>query len=308
MKANNALKKAASNVAAAKTNEPKSIKDLVKQMQPEIAKALPSVMTPERFTRIVISAVSGNKDLQACTAQSFLGAMMNAAQLGVEPNTPLGQAYLIPYKNRKEGTVECQFQLGYKGLLDLAYRTGEYQSIAAYTVYENDFFEYELGLDAVLKHKPAMSNRGNAIAYYAVYHLKNGGNGFVVMSREDVEQHKKKYSKAYNSPWNSDFDAMAKKTVIKQLLKYAPLKSELASAIAQDGTVKTFDGKETDMSLVADQSDYYDIEPVEEDDGVTVDPETGEVLMDGMTSAEVDAMLAAEELEVREKEEMQNEE
>ena len=81
MKANNALKKAASNVATAKTNEPKSIKDLVKQMQPEIAKALPSVMTPERFTRIVISAVSGNKDLQACTAKSFLGAMMNAAQL-----------------------------------------------------------------------------------------------------------------------------------------------------------------------------------------------------------------------------------
>lgn len=304
MKANNALKKAASNVETAKTNEPKSIKDLVKQMQPEIAKALPSVMTPERFTRIVISAVSGNKDLQACTAQSFLGAMMNAAQLGVEPNTPLGQAYLIPYKNRKEGTVECQFQLGYKGLLDLAYRTGEYQSIAAYTVYENDFFEYELGLESILKHKPAMSNRGNAIAYYAVYRLKNGGNGFVVMSREDVEQHKKKYSKAYNSPWNSDFDAMAKKTVIKQLLKYAPLKSELASAIAQDGTVKAFDGKETDMSLVADQSDYYDIEPVAEDNGVTVDDETGELLLDGMTSAEVDAMLAAEE----KTEEQENEE
>ena len=71
-------------------------------MQPEIAKALPSVMTPERFTRIVISAVSGNKDLQACTAKSFLGAMMNAAQLGVEPNTPLGQAYLIPYKTERK--------------------------------------------------------------------------------------------------------------------------------------------------------------------------------------------------------------
>lgn len=97
-------------------------------------KALPSVITPERFTRMVLTALSSTPKLQTCTPQSFLGAMMQAAQLGVEPNTPLGQAYLIPYGN------VCQFQLGYKGLMDLAYRSGEVSSIQAHEVHENDTF------------------------------------------------------------------------------------------------------------------------------------------------------------------------
>ena len=100
--------------AAAQGMKPQDEKNVmqgyIKQMQGEIRKALPSVMTPERFTRIVLSALSSNPQLQQTTPQSFLGAMMTAAQLGVEPNTPLGQAYLLPYKNK--GVLECQFQLG----------------------------------------------------------------------------------------------------------------------------------------------------------------------------------------------------
>ena len=110
----------------------------IKQMESEIKKALPSVITPERFTRIVLSALSSSPKLAQTTPQSFLGAMMTAAQLGVEPNTPLGQAYLIPYLNH--GTLECQFQLGYKGLIDLAYRSGEVSVIQAQVVYDNDDF------------------------------------------------------------------------------------------------------------------------------------------------------------------------
>lgn len=91
-------------------NGVRSIKDLVVQMGPQIAKALPTVLTPERFTRMVLTAMSTNPQLQQCTPNSFLGAMMQAAQLGVEPNTPLGQAYLIPYRNH--GNLEVQFQLG----------------------------------------------------------------------------------------------------------------------------------------------------------------------------------------------------
>ena len=101
-----------------------SMQQYIKQMESEIKKALPSVLTPERFTRIVLSALSTNPKLGECTPQSFLGAMMTAAQLGVEPNTPLGQAYLLPYWNSRNNCYECQFQLGYKGLLDLAYRSG----------------------------------------------------------------------------------------------------------------------------------------------------------------------------------------
>lgn len=102
--------------AAAQKNEvttakaPKTMRDYVKSMEGEIAKALPSVITPERFTRMVFTALSANPKLQECTPQSFLGAMMTAAQLGVEPNTALGQAYILPYRNH--GRMEASFQLG----------------------------------------------------------------------------------------------------------------------------------------------------------------------------------------------------
>ena len=210
-------------MAARKTNQPDGVKNmqqLVLSMQDQIKKALPSVLTGERFSRMILTAMSSTTQLQQCTPKSFLGAMMQAAQLGVEPNTPLGQAYLIPYKNK--GTLECSFQLGYKGLIDLAYRSGEVKDIQAHEVHENDVFEYELGLEPKLKHVPATSNRGPVIMYYAVFHTKDGGYGFEVMSAEDIREHAKKYSKAYSSgysPWTTNFDEMAKKTVLKKCLK-----------------------------------------------------------------------------------------
>ena len=85
---------------------------MVNQLLPQIRKALPSIMTPERFTRITITAIQNNPKLAQCSPVSFLTAMMNAAQLGLEPNTPLGQAYLIPYWNSKTRSYECQFQIG----------------------------------------------------------------------------------------------------------------------------------------------------------------------------------------------------
>ena len=143
--------------SAVKTNDGKTNMQLyIKQMQGEIKKALPSVITPERFTRIVLSALSTNPKLAQTTPQSFLAAMMTAAQLGVEPNTPLGQAYLIPYFNGKTRCSECQFQLGYKGLIDLAYRSGEVSMIQAQVVYENDEFSFSFGLEPALKHVPIL--------------------------------------------------------------------------------------------------------------------------------------------------------
>lgn len=268
--------------AAAKTQ--RSMKGLIVSMEGQIAKALPSVITPERFTRMVLTAMSTNKDLQLCTPNSFLGAMMQAAQLGVEPNTPLGQAYLIPYKNK--GALECQFQLGYKGLIDLAYRSGEVKDIQAHEVHENDTFEYELGLEPKLKHIPAMKNRGAVIMYYAIFHTKDGGYGFNVMSVDDVQEHARKYSKSYGSsfsPWKSNFDEMAKKTVLKRCLKYAPIKTEFARSISADETIKTTIA--ADMAEAADETDYIDAEVIEkeeheviEEKGRTVDAATGEVL------------------------------
>ena len=196
--------------------------------------------------------------------------MMNSAQLGLEPNTPLGQAYLIPYKNH--GTLEAQFQIGYKGLIDLAYRSGQVKTIYAEAVYENDEFEYELGLNPKLVHKPAIKDRGDVIYYYAVFKLTNGGEGFTVMSKDDIERHKNRFSKAANagfSPWSTNYDEMAKKTVIKKVLKYAPLSTDIQSQIAQDETIKR--DISADMTLVNDEVEYVDV----------VDEETGEVVENG---------------------------
>lgn len=251
-----------------------SMVGLIRRMEPQIRKALPSVITPERFTRIVLTALSSNPKLQACTPMSVMGAMMQAAQLGVEPNTPLGQAYLIPYGN------VCQFQLGYKGLIDLAYRSGEVSSIQAHEVHENDTFTYEYGLEPKLRHVPAQTDRGPVTFYYAVLKLKNGGVGFEVMSRDDVETFARKKSKAYNNgPWKTDFDEMAKKTVLKKVLKYAPLKTEFARAVASDESVKTMKMDEPADMLDA-PNEIYTIEnepdnPEEVPQGV--DPKTGEV-------------------------------
>lgn len=245
----------------------KTMQQYIKTMEGEIAKALPAVITPERFTRMVLSAISVNPKLAECTPKSFLGAMMTAAQLGVEPNTALGQAYLIPFRNH--GVMECQFQLGYKGLIDLAYRSGDVSIIQAHVVYENDEFTYELGLDPTLKHIPATSNRGNPIAYYAMFKTKDDGYGFEVMSIEDVRDHAKRYSKSFNNgPWQSNFDEMAKKTVLKRVLKYAPLKSDFVRGIAQDETIKT--NISSDMYAEPDQTVYAEF--------VDVDETTGEVI------------------------------
>lgn len=223
------------------TTAPKNdIKTLIKKMEPEIAKALPSVITPERFTRIALSALSTNPALADCTPKSFLAAMMTGAQLGMEVNTPLGQCYLIPYRNK--GTLEVQFQLGYKGLIDLAYRSGEVVTIQAQTVYANDEFEYEYGLEPKLRHVPAKSDRGDPVYYYAVFRTKSGGYAFEVMSIDDVKAHRDLFSKAAKagfSPWSTNFDEMAKKTVLKKVLKYAPMRTDFAKAVSADETIKT---------------------------------------------------------------------
>lgn len=249
----NMIQKATNSRALSAKNdtEDKALKTMqkyVNTMAPAIKAALPSVLTPERFTRITLTALSTNPKLATCTPASFLGAMMQSAQLGLEVNSPLGQAYLIPYGN------QCQFQIGYKGLLDLAYRSGEISSIQAHPVYDGDEFEYELGLEPKLKHKPALCDRGNLVMVYAVIKLKNGGFNFEVMSVDDCNKHRKKYSKANRSPWDTDFEAMCLKTVLKRALKYCPLKSDFIRAVSSDETIKT--EITDDMVSVPDATDY----------------------------------------------------
>ena len=153
----------------AQTPERKTMQSYIKSMEGEIKKALPSVITPERFTRIVLSAISVNPQLGSCTPASFLGAMMTSAQLGLEVNTPLGQAYVLPYRNK--GVLEAQFQLGYKGLIDLAYRSGEIEVIQAHVVHENDDFVCEYGLEPKLT--PCTGYQQPWRAHQGLRHVQN---------------------------------------------------------------------------------------------------------------------------------------
>ena len=232
-------KKAEITKGETKLTKSMSIAELIKAMEPEIRKALPEVITPERFTRMALSALNITPKLRECTPMSFLAALMNAAQLGLEPNTPLGQAYLIPYNNK--GVMECQFQIGYKGLIDLSYRNPQMQIISAQAVYENDVFEYELGLNPKLEHRPALEDRGEVRLFYGMFKLVNGGYGFEVMSKAAMDAYAREYPKAFDSsfsPWKNNYIGMAKKTVIKQALKYAPLKTDFRKALSNDETIK----------------------------------------------------------------------
>ena len=256
-------RKAETSGKEVKLTKSMSIADMIKAMQPEIKKALPEILTPERFTRMAISALNITPQLKECEPRSFLAALMNAAQLGLEPNTPLGQAYLIPFKNRKNGMVECQFVIGYKGLLDLCYRNNMVQSIQDQAVYENDFFEYELGLNPKLIHRPELEERGSIRLFYGVFKLTNGGFGFEVLSKTGMDEFARKHSRSIDSavsPWQTDYEAMAKKTMVKKVLRYAPMKTEVARALVNDNTVKI--DLASDMSEVENQA-IFDMEEME---------------------------------------------
>lgn len=239
-----------------------TILDLIKKSEPQFKMALGKAIDPERFTRIALTIVRQNPKLMQCSSMSLLGALMQSAQLGLEPNI-LGQSYIIPYNNK--GRMEAQFQIGYKGLLKLFYNSENALSIQAQEVYENDDFEFEYGLNPKLFHKPALENRGNVIAYYAVAKLKNGAEGFAVMSKADLEKFSKQYSESLKgkypqlSPWTTEFDEMAKKTVIKKVLKYMPLSTE--RFINMDETIKNFDSDTSiDMTEVPDETAYEEVD------------------------------------------------
>lgn len=227
-----------------------------KGMEAQLRAALPSVITPERFTRLVLTAISTTPKLAKCTQKSFFGAIFQAAQLGLEPNTPTGQAYLIPYGN------QCQFVIGYRGQIQLAYRSGEITDISAHVVYENDVFDYELGLTPKLTHKPTFGgNRGEPVAVYAVYHTKKGGYGMEVMGWDEALEFGRKKSMSFNNgPWKTDPEEMAKKTVVKKLLKYAPISADFARAMAADETVKNFDPAKDKPADLLDEENVLTID------------------------------------------------
>lgn len=213
------------------------VNGFIEAMRPQLARALPKHLNPDRLARIALTEVRRTPLLAKCTQESFGGALMNCAQLGLEPG-PLGEAYLIPFRNNKTKTYEVTLIVGYQGMIKLFWQSPIAKALDAQVVYENDHFEYEFGLQPKLIHRPQLSDRGKAIAYYAVASTTSGGSGFVVLSPEDIERIRTRSRAKDDGPWKTDYDAMAKKTCIRQLFKFMPKSSELANALAADETVR----------------------------------------------------------------------
>ncbi len=210
-----------------------SVVSLLEKMKPEMARCLPKHLTPERMNRIALTELRKNPKLQECDPLSFIASIMQASQLGLEPGV-LGSCYLIPFYNKDMGKYECTFMPGYRGFLDLARRSGQIVSLVARSVYSNDEFRYEFGLQEKLIHKPTMEDRGEIIAVYAVARLKDGGHQFDVMSRKEVEMIRLQSKSRNNGPWMTHYDEMAKKTVLRKLFKWLPCSVEMQKAVSLD--------------------------------------------------------------------------
>jgi len=202
-------------------------------MQAQIKAALPRHMTPERLARIVTTEIRKVPKLAECTPMSFFGAVIQCAQLGLEPGNALGHAYLLPYGK------DVQLIIGYRGMIDLARRSGQIVSIDARAVYEGDKFECTLGLNPHIDHVPDWNNvnRTNASKLqfvYAVAKLKDGGIQFDVMSRAEVEGIRARSKAGNNGPWKTDYTAMALKSVVRRLFKFLPVSIEMQTAVGLD--------------------------------------------------------------------------
>ncbi|MFD2924199.1 recombination protein RecT [Halobacillus naozhouensis] len=232
------LAKRKNNNSVEKQNNPaNTIQAYMKKMGPEFEKALPKHMDADRLGRIALTTIRQNPKLLECSIPSLMGAVMQSAQLGLEPGL-IGHCYLVPFYNGKAKQMDVQFIIGYKGMIDLARRSGHIESIYAHTVHENDEFEYELGLHPKLVHKPATGERGDMEFVYAVAHFKDGGYQFEVFSTNDVEKVKQRSKAGNNGPWKTDYEEMAKKTVIRRMFKYLPISIEIQQQASQDDTVR----------------------------------------------------------------------
>jgi recombination protein RecT len=227
------------------------LRALLDKMKDQFAMALPSHIRVERLLRLTMTAVQKEPSLLDCHLPSFLGALLECAQLGLEPNTTLGHAWLIPFRNNKQNRLECQLIPGYKGLIKLAYQSGQVASIAAYTVFERDEFDYKYGLRPRLFHRPHRgADRGAMVAVYAVADVKMISRPlFRVLEKHECESIRDRFSKSpRRGPWVDNFEDMSMKSAVRRLSKWIPSDTEkshlLARAVDHDERAEAGIGQE----------------------------------------------------------------
>src|SRR3990167_22861 len=212
-----------------------TIRGFLEKSKGQIAMALPKHMNADRLARIAMTSILRNPRLLECTPQSLMGAIIQSAQLGLEPDDLRGEAYLVPFRNNKKGTVDVQLIAGFKGLMDLARRSGKITAIYAEVVHVKDTFSYRLVTEQFLHHiKSDDMNPGEVIKVYALARFPNNQCQFIVLSLADVEKSRQRSKAKDSGPWETDFEAMAKKTALRQLCKYLPSSVELTTAVALD--------------------------------------------------------------------------
>lgn len=244
----------------------------------KLAMAIPKHLTVDRLLRVAMSAIRVNPTLLKCTPQSLVACVMGCAQLGLEPEPFLGQAYLVPYKKNKklpngqwETTMEAQLIPGYRGYIALARRSGEVQTVMAQAVYANDHFRLRYGVEATVEHEPAEGDRGAFKGAYVVFKYKDGSYSFDYMSKADIDKIRARSKSADKGPWVTDYEEMAKKTVVRRHVKMTPLSVENnAISRAAEAENLAMTGK-SQINLFAPSPD--EIEPEDESayDGDVID-------------------------------------
>jgi recombination protein RecT len=229
-----------------------SVRALLDKAKPQIALALPRHLSADRMIRVALTSVQRTPELLECDPVSLLGAIVQSAQLGLEPDGVLGHAYLVPFNNSKKGRKEVQFIPGYKGLVALARRSGEVSSVDARVVRDGDRFLYQFGLQPRLDHTPAEREEDEDSApithAYAVVRLKDGGFQFDVLTRREIDAVRKRSKAGASGPWVTDYAEMAKKTALRRCLKLAPMSVEAQRAVALDELAEA--GLSQDLAVV----------------------------------------------------------
>lgn len=259
------------SASVAKKQKPDGVIEYLNRQnfQEKLALALPKSagIDVDRFVRSAISDFRLNPALQECSVPSVLGFYMQAAMLGLEPSSMLGQCYPVPFYNKNTDTKECQFIAGYRGLLSIARRSGEIAKVEPHVVYEKDQFEITYGLHSDLVHVPFLGeNPGNILGAYCVITFQNGMQQYEFMPKHKIDQHRKRSKGSNYGPWSTDYEEMAKKTVFRSMFKWLPISVEMGAAMRADESVVRFSPTSTPAE---NPEDYIEV------DFVAAAPEEG---------------------------------
>jgi recombination protein RecT len=234
--------RAGGNNSSSSAPASRTLKPFLEQSHERLTAVLPRYLTPERVVQVVSTLVYRTPSLQKCPPDSVLAAVMQASELGLDLSPGMGEAYLVPYWNKRAGVHECQFQPGYKGLVKLARQSGEIASIRAEIVREGEPFVYRYDPDLTLLHEPHVGSDDPVVLVYAVAKLANGERQAAVLARAEVEAVRARSRSGGEGPWVTDWPEMAKKTAVRRLCKLLPRSLDLGRALEADDQQYAPDG------------------------------------------------------------------